>query len=333
MELTAALGSTRQALQLVGLSRSTWHYRTKPRAKVTDPVLHADRSCAWRISTQDRAQIEGLIQQGWREGASVDQSFANAWDAGIMLGSQRSWGRVARGIKDQSARPKITAGTTQSPRSAPVVIAMAPDDAWTWDITDLPTPYRGMAFKAYCAMDIFSRKVVAYRVEEREVDELAKEMFEIAFGEHGIPGALHSDSGPAMKSNALKDLFADLGVTQTRNPPRVSNDNPYSESAFKTMKTRPHYPGTFSTLEQARTWMATFVEHYNSRHKHSGIALFTPNEVHDGTWRATWQQRAHVQHTYYMNHPERFTKPPTTPTPTGIVGINIPTDDTQKTAA
>ena len=99
-----------------------------------------------------------------------------------------------------------------------------------------------MAFKAYCAMDIFSRKVVGSRVEEREVDDLAAEMFEIAFGEHGIPGAVHADSGAAMRSSAVADLLAAYGVTKTHNRPRVSNDNPFSKSEFRTMKYRPGYP-------------------------------------------------------------------------------------------
>lgn len=333
VELTTVLGSQRRALAVAGLSRSTWHYRSKPRARVADPVPHADRFCVWRIPDLDRERIADLIQQGWKAGKSVDQSYATAWDKGIMLGSQRTWARVAKNIQDQSARPKTTARKAQAPRPAPVVIATKPDDAWTWDITDMPAPHRGVAFKAYCAMDIFSRKIVAWRVEEREVDELAKEMFQIAFGEHAIPGAIHSDSGAAMKSNALKDLFADLSITQTHNRPRVCDDNPYSESVFKTAKTRPNYPGTFNTVEHARAWFAGFVANYNTHHKHSGIAWFTPNQVHDGTWHTAWQQRDAIKQAYYQAHPERFRHRPLTPTPPGIVGINIHHHHTKTAAA
>ena len=110
--------------------------------------------------------------------------------------------------------------------------ATGPGQVWSWDITDLRTPWRGVAYKAYSIIDIFSRKLVGCRVEEREVDDLAVEMFEHAFGKHGIPDAVHADSGPAMRSGVLTDLLGDLGVTQTHNRPRVSNDNPFSESEF-----------------------------------------------------------------------------------------------------
>ncbi len=151
----------------------------------------------------------------------------------------------------------------------------------SWDITDLRTPWRGVAFKAYCAMDIFSRKVVGSRVEEREVDDLAAEMF------------------------------------------------PFSESEFRTMKYRPGYPGTFETLEEARAHLDEFVAWYYGNHKHSGIALFSPNEVHDGSWREAWQRRDAVQQAYYDAHPERFRNRPRTPVPAGLAGINQPKPEPQ----
>ncbi len=140
---------------------------------------------------------------------------------------------------------------------------------------------------------------------------------------------MHADSGPAMRSTVLKDYLADLGVTQTHNRPRVSNDNPFSESEFRTMKCRPNYPGTFADLEQARAFMAWYVPWYNAEHKHSGIALFSPNEVHDGTWQQAWARREQTQQAYYDTHPERFRRRPSTPLRAGIVGINLPKNDSQ----
>ena len=265
-------------------------------------------------------------------GVSVDHAFASAWDDGLMLGSRRTWWRVASEIDDQSMRPVVPtrcANASRTPREAPVLTATGPGQVWSWDITDLRTPWRGVAFKAYCAMDIFSRKVVGSRVEEREVDDLAVEMFEIAFGEHGIPGAVHADSGAAMRSSAVADLLAAYGVTKTHNRPRVSNDNPFSESEFRTMKYRPGYPGTFETLEEARAHLDEYVAWYNGNHKHSGIALFSPNEVHDGSWREAWQRRDAVQQAYYDAHPERFRNRPRTPAPAGLVGINQPKPEPQ----
>jgi putative transposase len=140
---------------------------------------------------------------------------------------------------------------------------------------------------------------------------------------------VHADSGPAMRSTLLKDLLADRGIDRTHNRPRVSNDNPFSESEFRTMKYRPNYPGTFADLDQARDHMASYVPWYNGQHKHSGIALFSPDEVHDGTWRHRWHQRDQAQQAYYTAHPERFRRRPRTPAPAGTVGINLPKHDTE----
>ena len=327
--LSIAAGSQRLALDLAGLSRSTWHYRTNPREPFTDPVPQKDRAYRRRISAADRDAIAARITAAWTVGNSVDHAFASAWDAGVMLASRRSWWRIAADMADQSIRPVApTRRGSTTPREAPVLEATGPGQVWSWDITDLRSPWRGKAFKAYSVIDIYSRKIVGWRVEEREVDDLAVEMFQHAFAEHGVPRGVHADSGPAMRSNVLKDLLAELGIDQTHNRPRVSNDNPYSESEFRTMKYRPNYPGTFDDLARAREHMASYVPWYNGQHKHSGIALFSPDEVHDGTWRHRWDERDRAQQAYYAAHPERFRHPPRTPTPAGVVGINLPKNDT-----
>jgi putative transposase len=310
---------------LTGLSRSTWHYRQYPRERVANPVAQKDRAYPSRISVSERARVGQRIRAGWTDGVSVDHSFASAWDDGVMLASRRSWWRIARDIEDQCARPvSPTRRRNHAPRAAPVLEATGPGQVWSWDITDLRSPWRGVAFKAYSIIDIYSRKLVGWRVEDREVDELAVEMFQDAFTREGRPEAVHADSGPAMRSTVLKDLLQELGVTQTHNRPRVSNDNPFSESEFRTMKYRPNYPGTFADIEQARLFMGWYVPWYNAKHKHSGIALFSPNEVHDGSWREPWARRDQTQQAYYQQHPERFRGRPLTPAPDEIVGINLP---------
>jgi putative transposase len=324
--LTRTTGSRRRALALVGLSRSTWHYRSKPRTPVIDPVRHTDRAYPSRISATDRAVIADKISTGWQQGHSVDHSFADCWDEGIMLASRRSWWRIAARIADQNTRPAVPKRSTNTtPRSAPVLEATGPGQVWSWDITDLHSPWRGASYKAYSIIDIYSRMIVGWRVEDRESDHLAVDMFAQAFTRHGPPQAVHADSGPAMRSTLLKDFLTDHGVTQTHNRPRVSNDNPFSESEFRTMKYRPHYPGIFTDTDTARTWVGDYAPWYNQQHHHSGIALFTPAQVHDGTWEHIWHQRDHTQQAYYNTHPERFRKPPTTPTPNPTVGINLPT--------
>lgn len=310
---------------MIGLSRSTWHYRRHPRTPVTDPVPQKDRAYPSRIGVADQVVIAARITAGWRAGNSVDHSFACCWDDGVMLASRRSWWRIAETIEDQSARPvtpKRSGNTT--PRVAPVLKATGPGQIWSWDITDLRSPWRGIAFKAYSIIDIYSRAIVGWRVEERECDDLAVTMFEDAFVEHGLPQFVHADSGPAMRSTVLKDLLFDLGVGQTHNRPRVSNDNPFSESEFRTMKYRPNYPGIFTDIDAARAWVSSYVPWYNQHHRHSGIALFTPAEVHSGAWAQRWQHRDQAHQDYYNNHPERFRNRPKTPSPNPIVGINLP---------
>lgn len=320
------VGSQRWALAAAGIAASTWHYRRSPRDPVASPVAQRDRAYGSRIGQADRERIEARIVAGWAEGVSVDHAFASAWDEGVMLASRRSWWRIAQAMSDQSARPVVrtrSASSDRVPREAPVLNALGPRQVWSWDITDLRTPWRGMSFKAYSILDIYSRKIVGWRVEERESDALAVDMFQAAFHQHGLPDAVHADSGPAMRSNALADLLRHHGVTRTHNRPRVSNDNPFSESEFRTMKYRPGYPGTFETLEQARTHMDRYVDWYNRHHKHSGIALFSPDDVHSGNWRPLWRQRDQVQQAYYRHHPERFRHAPSTPMPSTIVGINL----------
>jgi putative transposase len=293
-----------------------------------------DRAYPSRICAADRAAIADKISSGWQAGHSVDHSFACCWDDGLMLASRRSWWRIAATIVDQSARPvgpKRSSATGARP--VPVLKATGPGQIWSWDITDLRSPWRGVAFKAYSVIDIYSRKLVGWRVEERECDDLAVAMFEDAFAEYGLPQCVHADSGPAMRSTVLKDLLSDLGVGQTHNRPRVSNDNPFSESEFRTMKYRPHYPGTFADLDAARRWVGSYVPWYNQQHRHSGIALFTPAQVHSGTWAQSWQRRDHVHQAYYEKHPERFRRRPHTAAPSHIVGINMPKTDPDRLQA
>ncbi len=313
---------------MIDLSRSTWHYRSHPRTLVPDPVPHRDRAYPSRIGEADRTAIRDEIIAGWLAGMSVDQSFASTWDAGVMRASRRSWWRIAAAITDQRVRPITpTRSTNRAPRVAPVLKATGPQQIWSWDITDLRTPWRGVAFKAYSVIDIYSRKIVGWRVEERECDDLAVDMFETAFTDHGLPTVVHADSGPAMRSTLLKDLLADRGVGQTHNRPRVSNDNPFSESEFRTMKYRPNYPGVFDDLETARHWVDTYVSWYNQHHRHSGIALFTPDAVHNGTWTRHWNCRDHALQAYCDAHPERFRNRPSTKQPNPIVGINLPAEN------
>lgn len=332
--LAGITGSQRRALELSGVSRSTWHYRQRPRERVADPVHQIERAYQSRISQADREEITKHILCAWAAENSVDHAFASAWDGGIMLASRRTWWRIAAEIEDQMLRPKVPASKERrAPRNKPVLKATKPGQVWTWDISDLYSPWRGVVFKAYKITDIFSRQIVGWRVEDREADHLAVEMFTDAIAVHGAPGTVHADNGAAMTSNRLRDYLNKHNIALSHNRPYVSDDNPFSESGFRTMKYRPGYPKVFTDLDSARAYLAEYVPWYNHEHKHSGIALFSPAQVHDGTWRQTWQTRQTALQRYFRAHPERFRARPSTPTPADTVGINLPNEKPQSKTA
>lgn len=172
-------------------------------------------------------------------------------------------------------------------------------------------------------IDVFSRKIVGWRVEEREVDELAEDMFHTAFtAEATQPRIVHSDRGASMTSKTLKRLFTDLGITISRNRPRVSNDNPFSESWFKTAKHSPGYPRYFESLAQATAWAAAFVDYYNHHHRHSALEGHTPADVHDGTWITVHHARQATLDALYAANPNRYPRPPQVRTPLAHVVLN-----------
>jgi len=309
------------ALSLAGMSRSSWHYRTHPRARATDPVAHTRRRAASWLSEPEREAIAARLRAGFEQGRSVYHAFYLALDAGEPIASLSSWYRIAR---DHLPAQRPTRRRATSRASAiPSLIALGPMQVWSWDITKLKGPYRGVTYELYVAIDVFSRMIVAWRLEEHEDDELARDMFQAAFARFGArPRVVHSDGGPAMRSITLTELFRELGVEVSRNRPRVSNDNPYSESAFKTTKYAPTYPAFFTSLEQARDWVEQFIAWYNHEHYHSGLEGHTPASVHDGSWITVHARRVQTMARLHAEHPERFAKPPVIKTPMAQVAIN-----------
>ena len=160
--------------------------------------------------------------------------------------------------------------------------------------------------------------------QEKESNHLAVDMFETAIAKYRTPKTVHSDSGPSMKSNVLREALTVRDVELSHNRPYVSNDNPFSESGFRTMKYRPRYPRVFKSVETARAYIDVYVPWYNTAHKHSGIALFSPAQVHDGSWVEAWDVRDAALQSYYRKNPGRFRRRPVTPSPADHVGINLP---------
>jgi putative transposase len=182
----------------------------------------------------------------------------------------------------------------------------------------------------YLIEDVFSRKCVGWRLEQREKDELAAGLIENAIlGERAKPDTLHADGGPSMTSDQVKQLLADLGIDHSRSRPHVSNDNPFSESLFKTIKYDIDYPGTFDDEDQARAWLARLLARYNTDHCHSGLNGYTPNDVHDGTWVRTAARRQAVLDHHHHDHPCRYRNAPQVRIPPGTVWINKPIELSQ----
>jgi transposase InsO family protein len=209
----------------------------------------------------------------------------------------------------------------------PRLLATGPDQIWSWDITKLKRTGRREYLDLYVIMDIFSRKAIHWEVHNTETGQLARDFMEHAVeGNGGIaPGQIHSDNGTSMTSKKVADLLADLDITQSFSRPKVSNDNPYSEALFKTVKYCPVFPDVFTGIPDAETFPSRFFDYYNNDHRHSGIGLYTPQSVHDGTWKYLRDARQEVLDEAYRAHPGRFIQgPPRAPELPDEVWINRP---------
>lgn len=321
-DLKEAGYSQRRALKISNVSRGTYHYHHHPRPRVNTPIPQSERNYPSRLDIAECEAIITQIRESWARGESVLNAFASTWDDGIYLGSLRQWYRVANTI-DQDQRPRSPLRRHRPKRAAPVVVADGPGQVWMWDITDLKATYMGQAFKAYVIQDLYSRNIIGHCVALNENDDIAAAMFAEAIDRHGAPRVIHSDNGAPMRSTALAELCEEMDIELSFNRPRTSNDNPFKESEFRTMKYRPGYPGVFDTLEAARDWIDYYVVWFNTRHHHSGIALHTPQSVYNGTWTQAHDRRVGAINTYHRDHPERFHQPPTVKRPQQRVAINL----------
>jgi len=213
---------------------------------------------------------------------------------------------------------------------APELLATRPNEVWSWDITRMRGPEKWSCFYLYVIMDIFSRYVVGWMIAQRESAILAKELITVSCQRQGVERnalTIHSDRGPSMTSKTVAQLLVDLEIEKSLSRPHVSNDNPYSEAQFKTMKYRPDYPKRFGSIEDARNWAREFFCWYNDRHHHSGIGLLPPAVVHYGNAVAHREQRMDVLGTAFAAHPERFVRgAPKLPQLPTAVWINKPVE-------
>jgi putative transposase len=243
---------------------------------------------------------------------------ATLLDEGTYLASERTLYRIlaaadeVRERRDQLRHPAY---------AKPELLATGPNELWSWDISKLKGPAKWTYYYLYVLLDVFSRYVPGWMVATRESAALAERLIADSVEKQGVTAGtltVHADRGSSMRSKPVALLLADLGIAQSHSRPHTSNDNPYSEAQFKTLKYRPGFPGRFGSLEDARSFCRRFFTWYNEEHRHSGIAMYTPADVHDGRAVELHQVRASVLADAYAAHPERFVKgmPAPKPVPT-----------------
>jgi putative transposase len=321
----AALGAVgygiRRSCLLLGLSHETWyrHRRGNERPGVT--VGHRDRAYPNRISPEEEQKLLRRINDEEYAGLSVTQAVRRMADAGEIYCSLASAHRIMNGDR----RRRSGTGAASGARSKPVCQATAPNQLWSWDITMLRGPGR-QQLKLYTIIDVFSRKVVGHRVHHVENSALAQQLiYQAVLAADRVPEVLHADNGGPMRSATTWELLRTLGIKASHSRPRVSNDNPYIESLFKTVKYSLEFPERFGSVDHAREFMHWFFDDYNNHHLHSGLNWFTPASVHDGTATLTQDRRQQTHEAYYRRHPNRFRKPPLIPGPPQEAWINQPT--------
>ena len=318
----AEVTSTATACRLLGRSRATLYRRAAP------PVLGppAPRpSPPNTLSEPERQRVLELLRSPEYCDLAPTQVWARLLDDGVYLCSISTMYRLLATVGENRERRRQR---THPANKKPELLATGPNRIWSWDITKLRSTQRGKYFELYVIIDIFSRYVVGWTVAAAETGELAKDFIEAVYREQGItPGALtlHADRGTSMTSKPVSQLLVDLGVDRSHSRPHVSNDNPYSEAAFKTLKYCPAFPTSFDSIQDARAFCKVFFDYYNHEHRHSGIGLHTPASVHYGTAPAIRAERARVLDAAYTANPARFNgRRPTPPRLPTAAWINDP---------
>ena len=313
----------------LAVARATYYRQLQPR-----PEPRPRPTPARALPPAERQAVREVLHEPRFVDLSPAEIYATLLDEDRYLCSERTLYRVlaenaeVRERRDQLRHPSY---------AAPQLLATRPNEVWSWDITKLLGPTKWTYYYLYVLLDVFSRYAVGWLLAEQESARLAEQLIATSGERQGIaPGQLtvHSDRGPAMTSKPVALLLADLGVTKSHSRPHVSNDNPFSESQFKTLKYRPDFPERFGSLAHGRSHCGDFFSWYNTEHHHVGLGLFTPHDVHYGLAEAKRAQRARVLAEAFARNPERF--PHGRPVPKAVptaVWINPPANDADRSQA
>lgn len=312
-EQLAMVVGTAPACRALAVPRSSVYRRRRPRPSLQ--LVRPRPTPARALPPAERQVVLDVLHEDRFVDKAPAEIYATLLDEQKYLCSERTMYRIlaahgeVRERRDQLRHPAYR---------RPELLATAPNQVWSWDITKLPGPAKWTYFQLYVVLDIFSRYVVGWMIAPRESATLASRLIDDSCRKQKIERGqltLHADRGTSMTSKTVAFLLADLGVTKSHSRPHVSDDNPFSEAQFKTLKYRPDFPDRFGCLQDARAFCRTFFDWYNVEHRHSGIGLLTPEQVHLGRASAVTENRGDVLQAAYRAHPERFVRRPPTPPP------------------
>jgi putative transposase len=333
-ELAPQIG-VRAACDAVGTTQAGYYrrHRKSPVPERPAPVPHRDRHQPRALAQQEQQAILGVLHSERFVDFAPGEVWATLLDEGVYLGSISTFYRLLRRADETGERRRQA---THPATVKPELVATAPNQVWSWDITKLRGSAKWTYYYLYVILDIFSRYVVGWMVASRESASLAEVLIRQTCAKQGIGRdqlTIHADRGSSMTSKPVAFLLADLGVTQSHSRPHVSDDNPFSEAQFKTLKYRPDFPGRFASIEAARLHCQSFFPWYNDEHRHTGLGLHTPADLHYGTAEAVRDKRAAVLDEAYTAHPERFVRkhpdPPKLPTGSWINPPDQPEEASQ----
>jgi len=295
----------------LGLAPATY-YRAMRRT-VLAPIAAPRRPSPRALSAHEQEAVLAVLHDEHFVDCAPAQVYATLLDEGTYLCAERTMYRMLAAHAEVRER---RAQRRHPQYAAPELLATGPNQLWSWDITKLKGPTTWSYYYLYVILDVFSRYVVGWMLAPRESAAHAEHLIATCCAREGIARdqlTLHADRGAAMTSKAVAYLLADLGVTKTHSRPPVSNDNPYSEAQFKTLKYRPDFPARFGSIEDARAHCTAFFIWYNTVHRHSALGLHTPHDVHSGLAPLRRAHRAAVLTAAYLAHPERFVQHPPVP--------------------
>jgi transposase InsO family protein len=325
-ELTGAGTPVRTACRLLGRARATHYRQARPRVHGPKPRRLPGPQA---LDDGERTAVLAVINRAGYADLSIGQIWVRELDEGRYWCSLSSMYRIAAAAGQTRERRRQA---THPARVKPELVADAPSQVWSWDITKIRGPVKGVWYHLYVLIDIYSRYNPGWILAAAEDSVLARDFIDEAIAHNGqVPHTVHADRGTSMTSQPVSALLVNLGVTRTHSRPRISNDNPFSEAQFKTLKYLHDFPGSFPNLTAARTFLDGFFTEYNHVHRHSGIGWHTPASVHFATTGAIDDARQVTLDTARQAHPERFARRPRPPQIPDHSWINQPAQELQKT--